>query len=289
MLAALTDGATAAPAADVLVVGPAGTYLARAGDRTVVALDEDGGQRTLAHLDAPARAMTLAGDTLWLTAREQVVKIPLDRSEPSVLACGIGGPRAIAADARSVFVVDVAPSLNGLTRASTIVRVDAATGDTKVLGRSGGEVTNVALDDASVYWADRLEGSIVAVPKDGGEARILATDRGLPGSIAVAGDDLVWVEKRSESLWTMPRSGGAPRQLVQDFAGFANVTADAHGVYWSNEAAVDGSFRVLTVPVSGGDAATPLTPAVLSIEGLATDGTRLLWEHAGRVESVKRP
>jgi hypothetical protein len=205
-----------------------------------------------------------------------------------VLACGIGGPRALAADARWVFVVDVQPARTGFTHACTIVRVDAANGDTKVLGRSGGEVTNVALDDARVYWADRLDGSIVAAPKDGSEPRTLVTDRGLPGPIAVAGDDLVWVEKRSESLWTMPRAGGVPRRLLQDFAGFANVTVDALGVYWSNEAAVDGSFRVLTVPLSGGDEATPLTPAVPSVEGLATDGTRLLWEHGGRVESAKR-
>jgi hypothetical protein len=289
MLAALTDGATTATAGDVLVAGTAGTFLARASDRTVVALPEDGGEpRTLAHLDAPARAMALAEGTLWLTAREQIVKVPLDRSEPSVLACGIGGPRAIAADARWVFVVDVEPKLTGLTHASTIVRVDVTTRDTKVLGRSGGEVTNVALDGTSVYWADRLDGSIVAAPKDGGEPRTLTTDRGLPGSIAVTGDDLVWVEKRSESLWTMPRTGGVPRRLLQDFAGFANVMVDARSVYWSNEAAVDGSFRVLSVPLSGGDEATPLTPAVPSVEGLATDGTRLLWEHGGRVDSVKR-
>jgi hypothetical protein len=274
----------------VLVAGTAGTFLARASDRTVVALPGDGGEpRTLAHLDAPARAMALAGETLWLTAREQIVKIPLDRSEPSVLACGIGGPRALAADARWVFVVDVQPTLTGLTHASAIVRVDAANGDTKVLGRSGGEVTNVAIDDATVYWADRLDGSIVAAPKDGGEPRTLTTDRGLPGSIAVTGDDLVWVEKRSESLWTMPKAGGVPRRLLQDFAGFANVTVDARSVYWSNEAAVDRSFRVLSVPLSGGEEATPLSPAVPSIEGLATDGTRLLWEHGGQVESVRRP
>jgi hypothetical protein len=290
MLAALTDGATTAPPADVLVAGAGEAYLARASDRTVVALPGDGGaQRTLAHLDAPAWAMALAGRTLWLTAREQIVKIPLDHSEASVLACGIGRPRTIAADARFVYVVDVAPSLNGLTRASTIVRVDATTGDTRVLGRSGGEVTNVAIDDANVYWADRLDGSILVVPKDGGEAHALVTDRGLPGSIAVAGDAVVWIEKRSETIWTMPKAGGAPRRLVQDFAGFANVVVDARGVYWSNEAAVDGAFRVLTVSFDGGDEAVARTPAVASIEAVTTDGTRLLWEHGGQVESVKRP
>lgn len=287
MLAAVTDGATAAPAGDLLVAGPEGAYLARASDRTVLELPgAGGGPRTLARLDAPARAMTLAGDTLWLTAREQIVRIPLDGREASVLSCGIGRPRAIAADARWVFVVDTEPGLRGLTRASAVVRVDATSGETSVLGRAAGEVTNVALDDTRVYWADRLEGSILAAPKEGGEPRTLATDRGLPGSIAVTGDALVWVEKRSESIWTMPKTGGTPEQLVQDFAGFSNVVFDGHDVCWSSEAAVDGAFRVLCA--RKGDAA-PVTTAVPSIEGLATNGTRLLWEHGGRVERVSRP
>jgi len=286
-LAALTDGASAAPAGDVLVAGRQGAFLARASDRTVLALPQSGGEpRTLAHLDAPARAMALAGDALWLTAREQIVKIPLHGGEPSVLACGIGRPRAIAADARWVFVVYTEPTLRGLTRASTVVRVDAATGETLVLGRSAGEVTNVAIDDASVYWADRLEGSIVAAPKQGGQPRTLATERGLPGSIAVTGDALAWVEKRSESIWTMPKTGGAPRQLVQDFAGFANVVFDGADVCWSNEAAVDGAFRVLCAREGEAKA---LTAAVPSIEALASDGTGLLWEHGGQVERVRRP
>src|ERR1700722_2783854 len=78
MPAALTDGGPPAPASDVLLAGPTEAYWARAGERTVVALPTAGGKpRTLARLDAPARAMALAGDTLWLTVREQIVKVPL--------------------------------------------------------------------------------------------------------------------------------------------------------------------------------------------------------------------
>lgn len=292
MLAALTDGATAASPADILVAGPGRTILARASDRTVLTYPEDGGAPVvLARLSAPARAMALVGEVLWVASRDQILKLPLAGSgggEPAVLPCHLAGPRALDADARRVFVVDVAPGASGLTRASTIVRVDAATGATTVLGRSSGEVTNVAIDADHVYWADRLEGSIVAAPIDGGPLRALATDRGLPGSIAIGGDGLVWVEKRSESLWTMARTGGAPRQLVQDFAGFTDVVVDAHNVYWATEDAVDGFFRVLQVPIGGGQA-MPLSPGVASIDALATDGVRLVWEHAGRVETLARP
>jgi hypothetical protein len=287
MLASLTDGATTAPVSDVLVVGPTAAYLARASDRTVIELPSAGGKpRTLVHLDAPAWAMTLAGGTLWLTARDQILQVPIDGKGAAVLPCDVGRPRGIAADARGVYVVDVDAKLTGLTRTSAILRIPVAGGETRVMGRSGGEITNVAIDGENVYWADRLEGTILVAAKEGGDPRALATDRGLPGSLAVAGDALVWVEKRSESLWTMPKAGGAPRRLAQDFAGFANVVAGARSVFWTNEAAVEEGFRVLSVPLAGGDV-TPVGPSVVAIDAIATDGTRVLWDRGGAVTVVE--
>ena len=101
------------------------------------------------------------------------------------------------------------------------------------------------------------------------------------------GDALVWVEKSSESLWTMPKGGGPPRRLAQDFAGFANVIADARGVFWTNEAAVDGEFRVLGVGPTGEE--TTLSAPVDGVDALATDGERLYWERNGAVSVVTPP
>jgi hypothetical protein len=286
LVAGLLDGATTEPPHDLLVAGRDERYLARAGDRTLVAFGADGGApRTLATLDAPAQGMALASDALWVTAGHAVEKVPLTGGTPVVLASGFARPRAVAADGRSVFVVDVEAGGGGLTHASSILRVPAAGGDRAPLGRSEGEVTNVALDDDTVYWADRLEGSIVAVPKRGGSPRLLASDRGLPGAIAVDADTLFWIEKRSESLWAIPKAGGPPRQLTQDFAGFANVIVTATGVAWTNEAAVDGSFRVLAVAKTGGDV-TAVSQPVDSIDALATDGAHLFWARAGAVSGV---
>jgi hypothetical protein len=207
--------------------------------------------------------------------------------EPRGVASGFSRPRTVAADGRWVFVVDVDAGGAGLTRKNSVVRIAAAGGDKMVVGASDGEITDVVLDDADVFWADRLEGSIVAASKAGGAPRVLAADRGLPGSLALQGDALVWVEKRSESLWTMPKAGGAPRRLAQDFAGFANLVVDARGVYWTNEAAVEGSFRVLTIGPTG-DSLAVSGPSD-QIDALATDGSRLFWDRAGVVARVPPP
>jgi hypothetical protein len=116
---------------------------------------------------------------------------------------------------------------------------------------------------------------------------VLASERSLPGFVAVAGDALTWVEQRSESLWTMPKAGGSPRRLVQDFAGFANVVVDARGVFWTNEAAVEGVFHVLTVGKTG--EVETVSAAADGIDALASDGERLWWDRAGVVSVVEGP
>lgn len=144
--------------------------------------------------------MAFADGALWVTTKHAVERVAVASGEAKVVTGELARPRAVACDGKWVFVVDVDPELEGMTRASAVVRIPAAGGEPSVLGKSDGEIDGVALDDASVYWADRLDGSIVRVPKTGGAPHTLATDRGLPGSLVVQGDALTWVEKRSESL-----------------------------------------------------------------------------------------
>jgi hypothetical protein len=281
----LLDGATAEPPRDVLLAGTDDGYLARGSDHRVVAIAKKGGApRTLAELHEAVHGMALAGGALWVTTTHAVEKLPVAAGEPQRLAGGLGRPRAIASDGTWVFVVDVDPRLEGMTHASAVVRIPAAGGEPAVIGKSEGEIANVAIDDASVYWADRLDGSLVSVPKTGGAPHVLASDRGLPGFVAVSGDALTWVEQRSESLWTMPKAGGPPRRLAQDFAGFANVVVDARGPFWTNEAAVDGQFRVLTVGKT--DDVETVSPPVDGVDALASDGERLFWDRGGVVMGV---
>jgi hypothetical protein len=258
--------------------------LVRASDRRVVAFPTDGGApRTLARLDDPAWGVALAGGSLFLsTARGAVVRVGLGGGAPHVVTDALANPRALASDGPSIFVVDVDAREAGLLRHSAIVRISADGSPASVLARSDGVVDSLALDGANVYWADPLDGAIRAVPKAGGEIRTLAAERGLPEQLVLSGDTLTWVERRSESLFTMPTSGGIPHVVAEDFAGFANLVVDRRGAWWMSEGAVDGRYRVLTVPVGGGDS-QPAGDSAEPIDALASDGVHLYWARNGEV------
>ncbi len=169
---------------------------------------------------------------------------------------------------------------------STLLRFPAKGGASTLLARSDGEIDTLALDDTSLYWADRLEGTIRSVPKAGGAARVLASERGSPEKLTLRDGALYWVERRSESIWTMPVAGARPSQLTQDFAGFANLVVDREGVWWSNEGAVDGAFRVLGAVKPGEELAA--SPPVAAIDALASDGQDLFWDRGGEVSRIAR-
>lgn len=290
MLAAITDGGPAATL-DRLAAGSGRLVVASGADGTIELQPAGGASTVLGHVGLPVAGLAVAGDAVWVSAGRAVRRVPLDGGAPVEVTDRLVHPQAIAADGHSVVVVDTDPTTPGLLRASRVVRLpagapprDAALSELTVLGQYQGEVASIVLDQGTAFWADRLEGSILAAPAGAEAPTVLATDRGLPGAVVVVDDQVVWVEQRSESLWAVPRTGGAPRQVVQDFAGFAHVVAHGRRVAWVNESAVDGKFRVLEVPLEGGDVIA-VSPAVEAIDGLASDGERLFWLRDG----VARP
>jgi len=292
LLALLHDGGAPHEAPADLMSARAGiVYVSRADDRTIVATPASAGApTTLMRLPEPAWGIAVDETSVWVTstrgAQGVLEKLALaGQAQPTVVASGFARPRALASDGTNVFVVDSAVQGAGLLPKSTIVRVPVAGGDSVKVATVEGVVSGVALDATNAYWADSLEGAVFAAPKTGGMPRALLHDRGLPRDVVVDGDALVWVEQRSESLWTIPVSGGSPRQLVQDFAGFAHLVASARGVWWSNEAAVDGSYRVFLL-AHGASEPTPVTRAVDSIDGLASEGARVYWLHGGQAEAI---
>jgi hypothetical protein len=288
MLARIVDGsAMAAPPHDGLVLGAAGAYVLLAASGVIEGVPPAGAEGgVLARVPAPASDMALGGDSLWVTGGGGVTRVPLDGAPTSLVAAGLTRPHAIASDGRWVFVVDVdTPTAGSMLRASRVVRIATSGGAPTVIGGYQGEVTGVALDGTNVFWADRLEGAILAVPESGGEPRALVHDRGLPEQVLVDATSVYWVEKRSESLWKMPKAGGAPVQLAQDFAGFAHAVVHGQSIAWVNEAAVDGGFRVLWVPVAGGEVRT-VSATVDAIDALASDGAHLYWLRGGAVSEV---
>jgi hypothetical protein len=267
------------------VAGDTEVYLARASDRAVVAFPKSGGaSRNLVRLEQPVRDMVLAGGALWLTSGGRVERLGLDGGAEALVASHLSLPGAIATDGATVFVTDLEARDGGLVPRSSVLRLPAHGGAAAVVGAADGEIDALALDATHVYWADPLDGSIVSVPKEGGTARTLASERGLPGKLRLYRGKLFWVERRTESIWTMPASGGAPVQFTQDFAGFADLVVDERGVWWSNEGAVDGAFRVLFAAKPG--EAIGASPAVVGIDALASDGHQVFWAREGAVSRV---
>jgi hypothetical protein len=287
MLARIVDG-SAIPAVphDRLVLGASSAYVLLAAAGVIESVPPSGAEVVvLGRVPPPTLDMALGGDSLWVTGGVGVTRVPLDGAPTSLVAAGLARPRAIASDGRWVFVVDVDTAPTGMLQASRVVKIATSGGAPAVIGSYQGEVTNVALDGTIAYWADRLEGTILAVPESGGEPHALAHDRGLPGQVLVDAKSIYWVEKRSESLWKMPKEGGAPLQLAQDFAGFAHGVVHGESIAWVNEAAADGGFRVLSVPVAGGEVRT-VSATVDAIDALASDGAHLYWLRGGAVSEV---
>jgi hypothetical protein len=287
MLARIVDGG-AIPAVphDRLVLGAASAYVLLAAPGVVESVPPAGAEvGVLGRVPAPASDMALGGDSLWVTGGGGVTRVPLDGAPTSLLAAGLTRPHAIASDGRWVFVVDVDTTPTGMLPASRVVKIATSGGAPATIGSYQGEITGVALDGTNAYWADRLEGTILSVPESGGEPHVLVHDRGLPGQVLVDAKSLYWVEKRSESLWKMPKTGGAPVQLAQDFAGFAHVVVHGESIAWVNEAAAEGGFRVLSVPVAGGPVRT-VSDTVDAIDALASDGAHLYWLRGGAVSEV---
>ena len=284
LVLALIDAGGGETEHDLLVPAPGGLLLARASDRTLARVStKDGTASPLAHLDTAARGIASAGNTVWITTRHALQAVPLSGGEPRRIA-ELSRPGRVVADAQRVCVVDVDPTTPGLTVASVLVCVSPDGSNRHVIGRSGGEIAGLALDGGTLYWVDRLEGNIVAEDAGDGGSHALATDRGLPGELVVSGDTLYWVEKRSESLWRMPRTGGTPTRVTQDFAGFANLLVDARGPFWTNEAAVDGAFRVVTV--NAGGESSSVSGDVDGVDALASSDGVLWWSRGGVVSRV---
>jgi hypothetical protein len=287
MLARIVDGgAMPALPRDRLVLGATAAYVLLAAPGVIESVPPAGAEvGVLARVPAPAWDMALGGDSLWVSGGGGVTRVPLDGAPTSLVATGLARPHAIASDGRWVFVVDVDAAPTGMLRASRVERIAASGGAPAIVASYEGEVVDVALDGTNAYWADVLEGTIVTAPEAGGEPRALAHDRGLPEQVLVDATSLYWVEKRSESLWKMPKAGGAPVKLAQDFAGFAHAVVHGASIAWVNEAAVDGGFRVLSVPAAGGDEQT-VSATVDGIDALASDGAHLYWLRGGAVSEV---
>lgn len=110
-------------------------------------------------------------------------------------------PHAIALDvdaegkATAVYWVN----LGAMERAGEVVRVSlvgGVIGEREVLASGQPHPIAIALDEASVFWTNRGDGTVMKLLKTGGKApEAIATQQHNPGAIVAAGDAIVWVNE----------------------------------------------------------------------------------------------
>jgi hypothetical protein len=178
---------------------------------------------------------------------------------------------------------------------------------TSTIWNGDGCMSDLAADDAYVYWAAWREtgdagplstvGAVGKVPFDGGPFTVLGTARN-PMSIALVGDTLFYTDLETSSVMSVPIDGGTSTTVAQVPNGLLlkAVTADATNVYFGTH---DGS--VFEVPRSGGTPTT-LVPGMhvddgggIFVDGgavwgmgdqMAVDADRVYFRMAGGINAV---
>jgi hypothetical protein len=115
--------------------------------------------------------------------------------------------------------------------------------------------SDIALDDAHVYWTNVLTATVNSAPKDGGAPTTLAT--GQLGvfihGLAVDATNVYWATPEDGRVMMRPLAGGPPVQLVSGDVGVTGVATDGQYVYWALPTS-RGELR--RVPIGGGEVTT---------------------------------
>jgi hypothetical protein len=101
-------------------------------------------------------------------------------------------------------------------------------------------ITDVAVDDANVYWADNM-GNVAEISKSGAILQQpLASGQNHPFRLAQDGSNLYWTNAGTQSndgsIAMVPKSGGAPTILASNQGHPWGITVDDNGVYWTDYA-----------------------------------------------------
>jgi hypothetical protein len=152
----------------------------------------------------------------------------------------------------------------------------------------------IAVDDDSVYWAERGGsadpvdddglpgdlGSIRAMAKTGepGAApRPLALELNTPDFVALDADGVVWHD--ATVVARAPKAGGPPLNLLTtgSAAKVSNLVVSQGRAYWALD---DGSWSIASASTSGGGSAT-LASDIPQPAGVAVSGSTVFWALAG--------
>ena len=147
-----------------------------------------GAPTILATVDSPGGVAVDATSVYWtsLHAGGSVMKIPVGGGAPTTLASGPDNyPNAVVVDAANVYWTN---SFTG----KSVAKVPVAGGAVTVLAAGQANPGGLAVDDTSVYWVNRDDGTVMKVPIAGGAPTALASGQDDPQSIVVDTTSVYW-------------------------------------------------------------------------------------------------
>ena len=223
-------------------------------------------------------AMALAlddGHVYWTTdGAGYVRRVAKDGGTVATLASGQDFAWTIAVDTTTAYWVTNENDGGGGIHSAAEVG-----GALTALSTIGG--VGVAVDTASVYWADgAMSGHIWSVAHDGGGATALASNLPMPWRIALDATSVYWTEPDAGRVRKVPLGGGDPTTLASGLQEPTAIAVDGADAYWTD--AQSGS--VSRVPIGGGAPETlaTLTTEVLSVEAVAVDSTAVYFTNYAR-------
>ncbi len=245
---------------------------------------------TLVDGESSPRALASDGESVvWVTqgtsaaSAGAVRTVPLEGGAVAQISTGQSDPVAVALDATFVYWAN-------FSSGGSIARAPVDGGETSVLAIAGAP-WSIALDDGTVFWTNRQDGSVQSLPKTGGTGvTTIHTDGSFADlrGLVVDETNAYWVDAGRGEIQTAPKAGGEVRTLVSDLSHPLDLALDGDAIVWveagdtwATEACTSADGRVATAAKADGAGLRVLADGQACPASVDTDGIDVVWANRG--------
>ncbi len=174
----------------------------------------------------PDRVRAADGEAFWSQNDGAIRAVPVEGGAPRVVVSD-GAAGALAMDDDFVYFT-WAGVLGGVIQ---IARVPRSGGEPEPLALVRDYAYGLAVDDASVYWTDRI-GCVERVGKEGGDPLVLWEGSGIPLGIVVDAQRVYFTTHSAGQVISVPKDGGGPTVHATGQEVAENIAVDESSIYW---------------------------------------------------------